>query len=346
MKEDIFHYTNANQTIFTDEKTLLSRDHLLMKCREAEITNLANAIQPLVEKKCGFRLFLTGPRGSGKTISAHYVLDRLKTYSRTVIPVYINCWHYSTPISIYHSIVKTAGWFMPRRGLAKDEVFETIIQLLEKEKRAILIVLDNLDGLFFHKDEYSLDMLSELSKNRMVGLIGISRNPNLLEGRSFSEVEFRPYTLRQLVDILTHKASLCLHPKSYCEDILVRCAQKTEEKGASARMALELLWKSGKLAQRKGKRKIEIEDVEEVVSKSFRKDDVKNLTEEEELILEILKTGEKTSSELYWAFEKKIMRTTRQIRNYISRLKEKDLVETRDMEDGGLIKPRVISIKH
>ena len=336
MEEDIFHYANANQTIFADEKTLLSGDHLFMKCRENEITNLANAIQPLAENKYGFRLFITGPKGSGKTISTHYVLDKLKEHSRTVIPAYTNCWHYSTPMSIYHSIVKAAGWFMPRRGLAKDE-------------KAILLVMDNLDGLFFHKERHSLDILSELSKNRMVGLIGISRNPSLLEGRNFPELEFKPYTLGQLVDILSHKAGRCLHPKSYNEGILVRCAEKAEEKGASARMALELLWKSGKLAQRKGKWKIETDDVEEAIAMSFREEETgepENLSEEEQIILEILKSGEKSSSELYWTFSKKLMRTSRHIRNYVNGLMKKGLIESREVRIGNRpINSRILSIK-
>jgi len=347
--EDIFHYESENNTIFVNEKVLLSGSKMLAKCREDEITALANAIRPLAERKAGFRLFVFGPHGSGKTMSSKYVLENLGKHSNGVIGAYINCWHYSTAMSIYHSIVKAAGWFVPRRGVAKDEVFEKIIEILEKEGKSILLVLDNLDGLFFYNGKESLDVLSELSKNRLVGLIGISSNPQLINRDSFSELEFKPYKFDELVTILRHMAEQALQPKSWDEDLLMFCAKKAEEKGGSARLALELLWKSGKLAQRKEKYKISLSDADEAVRMTFRKDDLESMkyvSQEEQIILDILKTGEKTSSELYWAFSKKLLRTKRQIRNYLKSLMERGLVETRDVQNGnGTMKPRIISIK-
>lgn len=346
--EDFFHYESEGNTIFADEKALLSGRRILAKCRENEIASLANAVRPLVERKAGFRLFVFGPQGSGKTMSSKYVLENLVKNTST-IGAYVNCWHCSTAMSVYHSIVKSAGWFVPRRGVAKDEVFEKILQILEKENKSILLVLDNLDGLYFHKDKHSLDILSELSKNRLIGMICISSNPQLMDKDSFSELEFKPYDFDDLVTILRHKADQALKPKSWNDEILLFCAKKAEEKGGSARLALELLWKSGKLAQRRGKYKIEISDANEAAKLTLRKDDlveINDITQEEQIILDILKTGEKTSSELYWAFSKKLLRTKRQIRNYLNCLREKGLIEIRDVQNGRkAMKPRIISIK-
>jgi Fe2+ or Zn2+ uptake regulation protein len=63
------------------------------------------------------------------------------------------------------------------------------------------------------------------------------------------------------------------------------------------------------------------------------------------LIMDILKGGELESSELYDLFLKKIPKTKRQIRNYLDLLEKKGMVESREIEAEGMLKPKVFKLK-
>ncbi len=343
----------------TDEPRIIKREEVLLPDylpdellhRDSELQMLADSIKPLVQKKTSTNLFIHGCSGTGKTTCVKYILKQLSEYSSSVLPVYINCWEHSTQLAVYNKIVEEMRLPLPRRGLATDEVFSRILQYVKNYKKPILIVLDDMDGLRQADLLYVLSRSNE--KGVVFGVMGIANDKMLLAGLDFrirsslrfSELEFKAYSDEQLFSILRVRADNALASGSYDERLLMKIARSAE--GGSARMAIELLWKAAKNAEKTGKIKIHIQDAEDVLSSqvSFKLPELK-LSSEELLILDILKEGELGSSELYDKFIQKIPKTKRQIRNYLELLERKGVVDSRALDGDGMLRPRVFKLKN
>ena len=313
--------------------------------RENELREIAEAVKPLLENRQPENLFIYGDSGTGKTACVMHVLKKLERHTSKVKAVYVNCSQHSTRTVIYSLIATALDEMMPRRGLARDEVFDRVIEIMEKDGIRVLLVLDELDGLFHRREEQLLYDLGRAGKGKpFFGIITISNNAYLLANKDMriksslrlAELEFKQYTMPQMADILTERAKAGLVPGSWGKEIIEACAAKAIARNSSARVGLELLWRAAKRADSADRKKIMLEDVEAAGAKSAygkpgkleESFDFKglNLTKEERLILEILSTGEKNSTELYLEFCRKLKRSKRQIRNYLKGLAAKKLV--------------------
>jgi cell division control protein 6 len=369
--KQLFYNGNGNGIIAKEE--ILMPDYAPPEAlhREAELQEIAAAIKPLLKRKKMDNLFIYGPSGTGKTLCAKLLLEQLKEQTSKVLSVYANCWEYPTQMAVYSQIHQTMELALPRRGLATDEVFDSILETMKKENVTILMVLDEIDSLTFHREQELLYTLARANEKDgiLFGIIGISNNVRFLANldmriRSslrFTQMEFKEYTQEQLISILKERAKLALAAGAWDDSLLQHCARVGCANGGNARLALELLWKSAKHAEKRDARKIEFADFEAVLEKTTYEKKTKeikhisfetsnlSLSEEERLILEILMKGEKTSTQLYDEFQLKITKTKRQIRNYISLLEAKGIIETAEIENpdnnDSMLKPRLIRLK-
>ena len=346
-----FDGTREDPLIIRREEVLLPDympDELLH--RDQELSAIADAIKPLLQRRTADNLFIHGPSGCGKTSCVKYLLKQLSSHSSAVLPVYVNCWENSTQLAVYNRIIEEMRLPLPRRGLATDEVFDRILQYVKNYKKPILIVLDDMDGLRHEELLYVLSRANE--KGVMFGMIGIANDKTLLakldlrirSSLRFSEMEFREYRSEQLQSILRVRAQAALSPGSFDDRLLSKIVSSAED--GSARQALELLWKAAKHADKANRPKIMIQDLEDVLSQEpeFKLPELK-LSSEEMLIVELLKGGEIESSELYEKFLFKIPKTKRQIRNYIELLEKKGIEVSQDLEGDGMLKPKVFRLK-
>ncbi len=346
-----FNGGRDEQGIIVREEVLLPDympDELLF--REAELQNLADAIKPLARRSAPANLFIHGPSGCGKTACMKYILKQLSEYSSAVLPVYVNCWENSTQLAVYNRIVEEMRLPLPRRGLATDEVFSRITQYVRNYRKPVLVVFDDMDGLRGNELLYVLSRANE--KGLTFGIIGIANDRTLLAGldvrvRSslrFSALEFKSYSEEQLCRILRVRAEQALAPSAYEERLLAKIARAAE--GGSARMALEILWKAAKHAEKAGRQKIMLQDAEDVMAAepAFKLPELR-LCSEEMLILDLLRGGEAESSAIYARFTKRIPMTKRQIRNYLELLEKKGLIESEEMPGEGMLRPHVFRLK-
>ncbi|VVB59825.1 ORC1-type DNA replication protein 1 [uncultured archaeon] len=347
------HVRSEEQSIIIKEEALMPEyfpEELVH--RDAEMNAVAEAVKPLINCRQPENIFVYGDSGTGKTTCMKHILKELEGHTFRVETVYANCWEHSTRMAVYSLIVNALRVILPRRGLATDEVFDRILEAMEKKNVRVLVVLDELDGLFFHNEERLLHDLACAGKGKpFFGIIGISNDRHLFAEKDIriksslrlTELEFKHYTSEQMSDILTERANMGLLPGSWDKRVMDECAKRAVDKNSNVRIGLELLWKAAKHADKQNKKKITIEDVEfagakmvydsksHVVESEFELRS-KSLSDEERLILEILKNGAKTSSEVYPAFCRKMMRTKRQIRNYVKALEAKKLIVAEDIE--------------
>ncbi len=365
-----FNSSNEPSAIIAKEDFLLP-DYTPTEAlhRTNEMETIGSAITPLMHGKSGTNLFLTGPTGTGKTMCMKLIADQIRENSSKVIPIYINCWEFSTKMAVYFKISEALKLVLPRRGLASDEVFEAILGEMKREKIAVLLILDELDSLVFKKEDEFLYNLSRagIDRGARFGIIGISNRRELqrfLDGRvasslRFSTFEFKEYDMAQLGEILLERAKFALVPKTYDKAVLGACAKVGAENSGNARLALEILLKAANRAERRDSKKIELEDVEAITKVietrpnkkakrplSFHEADLK-LSEEENLLLQILTGGEKSSSEVYDEFIAKKDITKRQIRNYLMLLEAKGLIDTREVQIGenSFLKTKIYTLK-
>lgn len=318
--------------------------------RDSQLQAIADSIKPILKKRTPDNLFIYGSSGCGKTSCIKHILKQLSSYSAAVLPVYVNCWENQTELAVYNKVIEEMRLPLPRRGLATDEIFSRIREYIKNYKKPVLLVLDELDGLRHDKLLYVVSRANE--KQLSFGIIGISNNKELLSkldsriksSLRFSDMEFKQYSEEEIISILKLRAERALAPGSWNEKLLAKIARSVED--GSARVAIERLWKSAKHAENSGKSRIMIQDLEDILSEQpvFKLPEY-NLSSEELLIVEILKGGELHSTDLYEKFTKKIPKTKRQIRNYIDLLEKKGIVESEELESGGIIKPKIFRLR-
>jgi len=348
---------SAIKTIIAKEEVLLP-DYIPTEAiyRTSEMETIADAINPMIQgRKCN-NLFIYGPSGTGKTTCMKILIEQLDQSTSRVVPVYANCWEYNTRMAIYYKICEALEIILPRRGLAADEVFDRIVEIMRKNNTSVLVVLDELDSLIFNREDALLYVLSRASEQGKVnfGIIGISNKKDLtrlLDARTvsslrFTSFEFKDYDKPQLVEILKERAKMALMPDSWSEEVLKECAKIGSENNGNARLAMEILWKAAMRAEKRDAKKVEVEDVKEVVKTmeqrptkktyatvSFEEFDLR-VSDEEKIILDLLKEGEKPSSQVYKDFLEKKKKTKRQIRNYLMTLEAKGLIDSKEIDHG------------
>ena len=350
---NIFDSINDSSSIIVREEFLMPDyvpDEVLH--RHSEIDFIANSIKPLISKKSPENIFIHGKPGTGKTLSLKYVVKQLVAHTSSVLPVYINCWENNTKLAVFNRIVEEMKLPLPRRGMASDEIFDRILQFIRNYNKRVLLILDDLDGLSQQELLYVVSKANE--KGIMFGIIGVSNDKFYLarldervrSSLRFSELEFASYTEEQIFMILKSRSIAALSPSSYDEKLLHKISRAASD--GSARLAIELLWKSAKRAEDAGRTKIMLQDFEDVSNSapSFKMGELA-ISAEESTILSVISSFESgvESAQLYSTLEPQLDLTKRQIRNYLTSLEEKGLIQSSELDSKSVIKPRLFKLK-
>ncbi|MFH1285754.1 MAG: AAA family ATPase [Candidatus Micrarchaeota archaeon] len=340
---NLFKRLEGERGVFKEESALMP-DYIpeVLPHREREVKEIASALMPASRGRKPENMILVGTPGTGKTACSRYVLRELAEYSKNVVPVYINCWEFSTRHGVLSEIVSALGEILPRRGISTDEITAKIVEVLKKEKKTPVVVLDELDRLFAsqygeEKVLYDLARAGEVFSVN-IGVLGITNNKELLakidarvkSSLAQKQIEFGKYSPVQLKDILKERAKLSFFPLVLEEEVIPLCAAVGAKNNGDARLAIATLWKAGRNAEKEGKEKVSVEHAKEAANEAnaeLRKERADSLSEMEKKILEVLKKkGELMSSELY----ELLGESDRTVRFYLVRLEKSGLIETEE----------------
>ena len=291
----IFDRMLSGGEVFRD-RNLLRHDYMPnnLPHRGSQIERLGSVLAPALTKDRVSNIFAYGKTGTGKTIVARFVLERLEKkagqYNRSLVTAYVNCRLAGTNYRVLADLCRRLGVRVPFTGLAVGELLDRFREALKEQKTAFLVVLDEIDALVKRNEDdsllYELTRINEALGEGWIGLIGISNDlhfkdfldPRVLSSLGEEELVFTPYSSEELYDILKERSIQAFQKNVLDEGALRLCSALAAREHGDARRALDLLRVAGEIGERdrsprvlekhveEAQRKVEHDRVTEVLS--------------------------------------------------------------------------------
>ncbi|MEM0223337.1 MAG: hypothetical protein QXJ99_02930 [Thermofilum sp.] len=276
--------------------------------RDEQLSRLYSLIrEPLVGKTFLQVIQLIGPVGTGKTSSDFLVVQRLREEAPSLSHLYVNLRSLSEPSPwLIFSFISSQVGARLSRSISAGEAFLKLVKLLEKDdsKRYVITVdeADELTGVKSLKGGrvvYNLTRLPELGAKNVAAVVFIARRAEWCLGLAEEEkstlgsvvIRYPPYTLEQLVDIITYRASEAFRGGALEEGVAEHVARATLDLfGGDVRAALDLLLYAGFIAESEGARRVGLKHVEKALAQVtgsgyISEETIRGLTRAERMVL-------------------------------------------------------------
>lgn len=347
-------------SLFKDERFLYP-DFVPEKLpfRDEEIGELVFCLKPATQGKKPTNVFVFGKPGTGKTVSLKFVLNELTEFSDRTKCLYINCFELSSKQAILSKITNFLGYAVAERGISYEELFSKFVSVLKSKKIIPIVVFDEAEQLLRNEEVKSLLYdLSRLPEQQKVnfGLVFISNNNLFLasiddrvrSSLQCSTIPFEPYSPSEIKEILLDRAKYAFVDFALDSDVIPLCAAHAAKQGGDARIAVDLLLKAGRLAERANSKKVLVSHVRAsfMQEKPVKIEITSNFSEQENAIVDFLKKNfakEIDSRMIYDALSKKYAERT--LRLSLSTLEEKGVILTSKVAKGKGTS-RLISLKN
>jgi len=256
--------------------------------RDKQIEQVASILAPSLRLERPSNLFIYGQTGTGKTLCVQFVgkemMERAKKQNIPLKIKYVNCKLKKisdTEYRILAEIIKKLGYEVPATGLPTEQIYNKFIEIIDKEKQLIILILDEIDQAVKKINDsflYNLTRLnSELAKGQLC-IVGISNDlqfldnldPRVKSSLSEEELVFPPYNAVQLQEILKKRADEAFNEGVLEDGVLSKCAAYAAREHGDARRALDLLRIAGEIAERENSNKVSIRNVDEAREKLER----------------------------------------------------------------------------
>jgi len=252
------------------------------------------------------RVIITGKVGTGKTVLAqHFGRNITREAERRNINlhyVHVNC--RQNKGSFFLVLQQIVAKFMPtfpKRGYSAEELFQTLMQILDDKNMYLIVTLDELEPLIQNEGSEPLYKLSRIEENRervarRLSIICVLRGLswlNRLDASTRSSIQSNiiqldAYNKEELGDILSDRVALAFNEGAISMETVMLAAEAGEDEGGNARYAIELLWRAGKHADAEGTRETLPEHVRKAVGNVYatvRRDEITSLGLHERLFL-------------------------------------------------------------
>jgi len=299
-------------TLFKDESKLFPEyvpSHL--PHREEQLNLLASYLKGLVNYNDFpfYRIICHGPVGTGKTavvrLFGKILADEANRRGINLQYVHVNCQIERTKFMVVRKTIESLIPSIPKRGFSPQQLLGWLIEYLEDENIRHLLALDEADYLIRTEADtlYDLTRLPEISKGKSrISFILILRDISLiyrldesiLSTLQKNAIKFDPYKSNELFTILKERAEEALQPDVINDKIIEEIVRRIGyDKGGNgdARFALEVLWRSVKIAEMKMLDKVSLEHVKMAFSEmypGFNQEIVQNLDKHEKIILKAI----------------------------------------------------------
>lgn len=318
-------------TIFRDKRVFLE-DWVPsdLECRDAELSQLALALEPVIDAEPAADVFATGPSGVGKTMSTRYILEKLNEHRLDLETAYVNCWSDSTQYrALYRIIDELRGTTVHQYATSVSRLREPLDDL----DQPLVAILDEVDQLT------DTQLLYDLYEASGVNLVLVANEqPAVLADlddrlqsrlRGATSIRFDRYALDELLPILQQRVRHGLQDGVIDKPHLERIARAAD---GSARDAISILRTAAQQALTRENETITTAIVDvaiEDVGSRMRPAVVDRLNPHQEVLLEVLLDHDRLSpGELYDRYTDRIddPRSNRTVRKYLRKLERYDLL--------------------
>ena len=306
----------AEETLFRDESVFtpgyVPKDFMH---RDAQLQEIRLSLKPGLRGVNPINTLVQGPPGTGKTTAVKFVYSEIAETSKKLATVYVNCEDFSTPYAVFARIYETVhGISPPSTGKPLEDVKESIFTKLKRDGRSIIVALDEIDRLAAERniDRVIIDLLKAHSTYGYdrIGIMGITTDETLManldeKSRSVynpTRIEFGRYTKDEIKDILENRAKYGFYDGVLSERLLAEIAGRTYERG-DVRFGIDLMRRSALLAEKDSSREIKKRHVDEAIKALpgiQKKEATDTITEEEKLLLDLIKAGPGEMSGRYY----------------------------------------------
>jgi len=257
--------------------------------RQAQIQQIVGMFSEAINDPEKFPLSIlqvVGAAGIGKTssvIRSSKILQQQFEKNRLRLKVaYINLkLQGGNKFAIYRFLMENIAPELPAQGLGAEEMLRYILRYLRENKQYALIIVDEIDYVIkTSKDTtiiYDLTRLNEFEPDKtcnVMGVIFIARStefygrldPAELSTLGRVPLDFHPYTVQQVSDILESRCALGFNQKAISSTIIDKVASITtsEQVNGDVRYALDLLLYAGNLAESQGTGRVSLDHVRKV----------------------------------------------------------------------------------
>ena len=243
--------------------------------RETELRRLAQSFKTLITSpgETSQKFIIEGPVGTGKTaVTKRFAEQMVQAATRRGVNLrrlHINCRVNKSSYLVYLRMLREFQPRFPRRGHSPEELLQILVEILDTEDCYLLLILDELDYFIRQRGSDILYDLTRLMDDRLnapqrLSIIGVGRSipldVEILDASTLSTLQrnllrFEKYNSSALSDILRQRIAIAFEKDAVMDESLQLICDIASEHG-DARYAIELLWRSGKQADRDNSNKI------------------------------------------------------------------------------------------
>ncbi len=308
-------------SLFKDESKLFPEyvpSHL--PHREEQLNLLASYFNGLLNYNDFpfYRVICYGPVGTGKTAVVKFfgklIADEASKRGINLQYIHVNCQIERTKFMVVRKIIESLIPNIPKRGFSPQQLLDWLIDYLEEENLRILLTLDEADYLIRSEADtlYDLTRFPEISKGKSrISFVLVLRdisllyrlNESILSTLQKNMIKFNPYTSKELYTILKERADEALQSDVVNDNIIMEISNRVgydRQGNGDARFALEILWRSVKIAEMKMLNKVTLEHVKLAFSEmypGFNQEIIQSLDRHEKIILKAIARSFKNSEE-------------------------------------------------
>lgn len=284
-------------TLFRDEE-VFSPEHVpdVFLYREAQMNALQHCLRPVLRGQRPLNSLLVGRPATGKTTAVTIALQQLEEASKAAC-VHVHCANATTYRILAAIHQRVVGFLPPETGVPLAKVQDAIFQKLAKDKRPLVVALDDVHDIASAEEIlYLLLRAHETYPQAKTGVILISTKNELhrltdrVQSSFHPEIaEFSPYTTQQIADILEKRAQDGFYPNVATRAVVNSIAASAGD----VRIALEMLRTAALKAEAAGRKQIDREHIPQ-----------EQRTKTENPLLAALQAGPMDSGALYLKLKK------------------------------------------
>ena len=263
--------------------------------RDEQMKRMFSIFRSVAESGVSQNVALQGRVGTGKTALAKRFSMEFRDWAAqqdsAVEFEVVNCRRRTSPAAAVLALTTHFDKNFPDRGFSVPEMLDIIKKHLIKGHIHMFVILDEVDVLLRKSGSDLIYLLTrfeeeELRDQGSINLILVSQ-VNVLElmdeaslstFKASNVITFERYTDKHLFDIISQRVDLAFHPRTVDEEVIAQMAAIAAETG-DARRAIDLLEKSGQLAEEEAKDYVNVEHVRKANAIAYSTLDTSKLDE-------------------------------------------------------------------